>query len=53
MAKASIEQMELEATRKLAQFFEDNGFTKEQRERFGAAMVEAAAIAARETAKRL
>lgn len=53
MTKASIEQMELEATAKLAQFFKDNGFTEEQRERFGAAMMEEAAIAARETAKRL
>ena len=52
-ADMTIEQMELEAMYRLAKFFKDNGFTEEQRERFGQAMVEAAAIAARETAKRL
>lgn len=46
-------ELELEATRKLAQFFKDNGFTDEQRKAFGEAMAEAAAIAAMETAKRL
>ena len=53
MTKMTTAELEHEATRKLAQFFRDNGFTAEQRKEFERAMVEAAGIAARETAKRL
>ena len=53
MTEKTTRELELEATYKLAKFFKENNFTKEQRDTFLKAFTEAAVIAARETAKAL